>query len=168
VALPACVAIGTAHTVVHPHTAASLLRERRCGTALSSARRCTGKRVATSRSARLFMRRLALEMSMDLERAAHLASPRADPSLPPQRGALPPQRLALLTSSRRTHLTAVRASSACAMTRRQSSRGAHAAVMQGSHTSSAEHRMLLIARQTSKIAMGGGSAGRAGRTSPVQ
>jgi hypothetical protein len=145
---------------VHPCTAASLLRERRCGTALSSARRCTGKRVATNRSARLFMRRLALEMRVDLERAAQRAFPQA--------GALPPQRLAQLTSSRRTHLTAVRASSACAMTRRQSSRGAYAAVMQGSHTSSAEHRMLLIARQTSKIAMGGGNARRAGRDSPVQ
>jgi hypothetical protein len=160
--------IVTAHTVRAPPHRRPLLRERRCGTALSSVRRRTGNTVATSRSARHFMRRLALEMGMDPERAAHLAFSRADPPLPPQRGPLPPPRLALLTTPRPTHLTAVRASSACAMTRRQFSRGAHVAVMQGSHTSSAGHRMLLIAWQTANNAMGGGSAGRAGRTSPVQ
>jgi hypothetical protein len=147
------------------------LRVRRCGTAQSSARRRTGKRVATRSSARLckalllLMRRVLLQVPMRrrAQRALLLVGPA--PSRPLQRRDLSP-RLAPLPSPRRAPLTAVRASSALTANRPRSSRGARAVATLGWRTSSAEQRPLLTAWQAAPIAMGGGSARRAGSDSP--
>jgi hypothetical protein len=118
------------------------LRVRRCGTAQSSARRRTGKRVATRSSAKSLCKALLLlrrPVQVPMRRRAQRAWLRVGPalSLPPQSRDLSP-RLAPLPSPRRVSLTAVRASSALTANRHRSSPGARAVVTLAWRTSSAE------------------------------